>query len=90
MIFYNSTISINFSMYALFKNSLKSIIQLLRLENAGMVNVGSKAVEGAIEQVLRHDITYSKLGRLPTSEVKTMLKVPCPIDGEKTAGEQGE
>lgn len=26
-----------------------------------------------------NDVTYSKLVRLPRSEVKIMLKIPCPI-----------
>lgn len=36
-------------------------------------------VRDIVTKIYKHDIPFSKLSRLPASEVKTMLKIPCPL-----------
>lgn len=41
-----------------------------------------------IVSVYQHDITYSKLARLPLSELKNAVKIPCPISEDGSSENQ--
>ena len=61
-------------MHAMLQKTLQDVLQ----KHLGMkVEIGllSKNIAAA----WKFDITYTKLTRLPLSELKTALKVPCPV-----------
>lgn len=67
-------------MKKLFTASLERILASLDIPARKHLPNLSQELSTAILRHYNHDIPYSKLSRLPSSEAKTMLKVPCPID----------
>jgi len=61
-------------MRKLFTIALQKILAEIKLSN----NNRNELVKH-ISQIYGNDLTYTKLVRLPLSEVKIMLKIPCPI-----------
>lgn len=51
----------------------------------GLPSKNREELVDSIAKTFGNDITYSKLVRLPTSEVKIMLKTPCPTIQEPSA-----
>lgn len=65
----------NNNMKRLFTQSLSKILKNIQFNNNNL-----DLLPTAITQTFNQDITYSKLNRLPTSEVKNILKIPCPVN----------
>lgn len=66
-------------MRKLFDTALQKISAEMQLPNNNRNQLAS-----SIAKVYGSDLTYSKLVRLPLSEVKIMLKIPCPIVREES------
>jgi hypothetical protein len=61
-------------MRKLFATALQKIITEMQLPNNNRNELAKNIIK-----TYGNDVTYSKLVRLPLSEVKIMLKIPCPI-----------
>lgn len=76
-------------MKTLFNNSLNKL--LLRFQPQQQpIPIKSKTIQEIVVKEFKSDVPYSKLCRLPTSEVKTMLKVPCPLSTQLTPADTAE
>jgi len=61
-------------MKQLFTKALKKLVEQSQLTNTNRTELGKQIVTA-----FEHDITFTKLCRLPDNEVKNMLKIPCPL-----------
>jgi hypothetical protein len=70
-------------MQAMLRRALEAVLQK---HLAMKMDVG--VLSKNIASTWKFDITYSKLTRLPLSELKTALKVPCPVIENGKEGQQ--
>lgn len=61
-------------MKQLFSQALKKLIEQSQLTNKNRTDIGQQIVN-----IYKHDIAFTKLCKLPNSEIKNMLQIPCPL-----------